>query len=62
MKYYPSLWAEWKSLEEQKGHAFLKVSAQAIEEMPEQQSFFERLDEVAPQCACFGGVEFEERE
>ena len=58
MRYYPDLWAEWKSLEELKGHAFLKVSARAIEEMPEQESFFERLDEVAPQCACFGGTAF----
>jgi len=62
MKHYPDLWAEWKLLEEQKGYAFLKVSAKAIEEMPEQQEFFERLDKVKAECGCFGGEEFEAKE
>jgi hypothetical protein len=56
MKYYPTLWQEWKHLEAQKNHAFLSVPATAIESMPEEQDFFDRLDEAKQQCACFGGA------
>ena len=62
MEHYPDLWAEWKRLEQQKGHSFLSVSAAAIEDMAIQKDFFERLDATKPQCSCFGGLEFEERE
>ena len=55
MEHYPDLWAEWKQLEQAKGHAFLSVSAEAIEKMSTQQDFFERLDAVKTECACFGG-------
>lgn len=56
MQHYPALWAEWKYLEAQKGHSFLSVSAAAIEQMPQEQDFFDRLDKAKPQCACFGGT------
>jgi hypothetical protein len=64
MEHYPDLWAEWKRLEEQKGHSFLSVSAVTIERMGLQRDFFERLDEIKMQCACFGGSSeiFDERE
>jgi len=55
MRYYPELWEEWKSLEERKGHSFLSVSALAIEQMAEQQDFFNRIDRAKPECSCFGG-------
>lgn len=54
MRFYPALWNEWKSIEKQKGHAILSISAEAIERRAVQEDFIEALDRKQ-QCACMGG-------
>jgi 3'-phosphoadenosine 5'-phosphosulfate sulfotransferase (PAPS reductase)/FAD synthetase len=59
MRFYPELWKEWKALEKAKGHAFLSVSTEVIEKMPNQEDFFNALDAGKSRCSCFGGEDFD---
>jgi 3'-phosphoadenosine 5'-phosphosulfate sulfotransferase (PAPS reductase)/FAD synthetase len=54
MRHYPKEWSEWKEIEKRKGHAILSVSAEVIEQRPEQDNFLASL-ENKQSCSCMGG-------
>lgn len=54
MVHYPTLWQEWKDIEEKKGHSILAISAKAIEGRGVQDDFIAALDKKQS-CSCMGG-------
>lgn len=54
MTHYPDLWAEWKDIEERKGHSILSISAKAIEGRAKQDDFMAALENKQT-CSCMGG-------